>query len=280
MAVKIIKSKKSNSRSYFEGSRIMLKSKRSQLTILIILALIIVVVLALIIGFVKTRTSGTINFNEQPQAYLEKCVRDALQKNEETILAANGYLNLTDNYILYSGNFDSEKVPYLCKVSLFYNPCINQEPMLLEKIRREIEELTQSNINSCFSELSGLLRKSGAEITEGAMSFKINFMGDYISADITKKFSIKKGESTQVFEKFAGRIKSPLYSLIDTARTIVNYESTVCEFDALNWELYNRDIQIKKFVASEQTKIYTLIAKDTDKRFSFAVKTCVLPAGL
>jgi len=258
-----------------------LKNNKGQLTILIILALIIVVVLALIIGFIQqNKIGGAINFNEQPQAYVEKCISDALEKNEETILKANGYLNLADNYIVYSGNSNGEKVPYLCKVSLFYSPCVNQEPMLIEKIRRDIETMTKPEAESCFSELTGLLKKSGATITEDVMDFKINFIGDYISADINKKYSIKKGENMQTFEKFAGRIKSPLYTLIDTARVIVNYESTVCEFDSLNWELYNSDIRIKKFIASEQTKIYTLIEKDTSKKFTFAIKTCVLPAGL
>ncbi len=256
------------------------KNKRGQLTILIILALIIVVVLALIIGFMQNKNAATVDYSEKPQAYIESCIRDVLQKAEGEILKANGYPNIQDNYILYSSNYAGEKVPYLCKVSLFYTPCINQEPMIIEKIRKDMENLTRKDIEICFTELSTLLKKKGVEVNEDTTNFEINFLGDSISANINKKLTIKKGETTQIFEKFTAKIKSPLYALVDTARNIVNYESATCDFNSLNWELHNPDIQIRKFVSGEQTKIYTLIDKNSAKQFSFAVRTCVLPAGI
>jgi hypothetical protein len=68
--------------------------------------------------------------------------------------------------------------------------------------------------------------------------------------------------------------------LIDTARSIVNYESETCEFNALNWEKNFPSVGIKRFITSEQTKVYTLTDKITKKEINFAVKTCVLPAGI
>lgn len=41
-----------------------------------------------------------------------------------------------------------------------------------------------------------------------------------------------------------------------------------------------RDIKIDRFVTGDQTKIYTITDKLTNKKFSFAIKTCVLPAGI
>ena len=62
----------------------MLKSKRSQLTIIIILALIIVVVLVLIFGLIQqNKVAGAINFNEQPQAYVENVLEMRLRKTRE-----------------------------------------------------------------------------------------------------------------------------------------------------------------------------------------------------
>ncbi len=255
-------------------------NRRGQVTILVIIALIIVVLLVFIFGLLKTKSPTVISFRENPEAYIEDCVAKSLVKAEQKILDGNGYANISDNYMLYSGNKNSEKVPYFCKTSMFYTPCVNQEPMLLEKVRRELESLTKRDAAACFSEISSLIKKDGSEITEGGMNFTIDLQKKYIVADISKNFIITNGESKVVFNKFFSRIPSPLYGLIDTARNIVNYESTLCEFNVVNWERYYRDIAISRFMTGDQTKVYTLTNKDDGKQLSFAIRACVLPAGI
>jgi hypothetical protein len=257
-----------------------MKNKIGQITILVIVALIIVVSIILIATLLKNNSSLNIQASENPQGYIANCVQTYLQNAETKMLEGNGYLELNSNYALYNLNKPNEKVPYLCKASQFYNPCINQEPMLIEKTRKDMQILTQKDVEACFSKLMTEIKKTSIIIHEENLKYSLDFSEGYIIAKMSKKITIKKGETENSFEKFDSKIQSPFYSLINTARQIVNYESELCEFNNINWMMNFRDISIDKFVTSDQTKIYNLKDRLTSKKFTFAVKSCVMPAGI
>lgn len=250
-------------------------NKRGQVTIFIILALIIVVVIALAFVLIK-KPGQAIPAEENPQSYLEDCVKKSLENIEQKQIETNLYPNATENYILYK----NQRVKYLCKASMFYIPCINQEPMLVEYVRRNIEKQLKPEVEGCFSDLNRVLSQRGYVVTSGNLTLNVEFHKDSISANMNKKIVMKKNEAVRTFETFSTELQSPLFVLIDTARSIVNYESETCEFNSLNWEKNFPNIAIKRFITSEQTKVYTLIDKTTQKEINFAVKTCVLPAGI
>jgi hypothetical protein len=54
----------------------------------------------------------------------------------------------------------------------------------------------------------------------------------------------------------------------------------MCEFDNINWMKNYANIRVDRFVTSDQTKVYTILDKTREQEISFAVKTCVLPAGI
>lgn len=257
-----------------------MKSKKSQLTILVITALIIVVSIALVATLIKNKIRGDIDASENPQAYISNCVQKYLGEAESKILDGNGYLELNNNYALYNLNKPNEKIPYLCKASQFYMPCINQEPMLMEKVRKDMETLTQKNVQDCFNKLIIEMEKSGNILQQDNLNYSIVLIENYIIAKMNKKIVIKKGEQQQIFEKFEAKLQSQLYNLVNTARQIVNYESELCEFNDVNWMMNFKDISINKFTTSDQTKIYNLKDRMTEKKFTFAIKTCVMPAGI
>jgi hypothetical protein len=254
-------------------------NKGGQVTIFIIIALIIIVAIALVFVLIK-KPQPIVNYEENPQAYIEKCVGDSLKRNEQKIIEGNLYLNLSNNYILYSINKPQEKVPYLCKASQFYTPCINQEPMLIGLVKNEIKGLVEKDAANCFASLQQIMEKSGYEIKSEPLSLEINFEAGDTVADIEKRLILSKNDETRIYERFEARIQSPLYKLIDTARIIVNFESTLCEFNNLGWMEIYPSISIKKFVSGEGTKIYTLTDRETGIKINFAVKTCILPAGV
>jgi hypothetical protein len=254
-------------------------NKRSQVTIFIILALIIVVSIALIFVLLNNKQK-IISPQENPQEFISNCVKNKLSDFEKIILEGNGYLNITDNYILYSGNKPQEKVPYLCKTSLFYAPCINQEPMFIEFVRKEFENQAKKDTAACFNDLNQVLKKSGYQVSEGNQDIEISFQTKSILETINKKLTIKRAEETKTIELFKAEVQSTLPELINTARIIVNYESAFCEFNSVSWMNTHRDISIKKFVAGDGSKIYTLADKISGKKLNFAVKTCIMPAGI
>ena len=254
-------------------------NKKSQITLFVIIAILAIVAIILLYIFVIKPYIDASRI-DNPKAFIQKCASDSMKNSEEKILGNNGYSGNMTNYILYRGEKDSEKVPYLCTSSMFYENCINQEPMLMEKIRSYIEENVRKDVNSCFSVIENKLKKGGREVISGNLTLGIEFETKAIRANIQKDITITKGDKTETFDVFDTKIISPLYNLLYTENKIVYFESENCAFDSVSWMKFNPDIIIKKFSASDQTKIYTLKDKDTEKGIKFAVKTCVLPAGL
>jgi len=273
-------SKRSNSASNFNiGNDNFLKSKASQITLFVILSILVVIAIILLYIFVIKPYIDASTMGD-PKTFIEKCATDSIKNSEKKIFETNAYPGNMTNYILYRGEKDSEKVPYLCTTSLFYEPCINQEPMLIEKIRKYIEENVKKDVGSCFSNLENKLKKGGRNVISGNLTVNIEFGTKAIIANITKDFTISKGSKTETFSVFDAKMNSPLYNLLYTENKIVYFESDLCAFDSVSWMRFNQDIFIKKFSASDQTKIYTLTDKDSEKKIKFAVKTCVLPAGM
>ncbi len=258
------------------NKRSQLKSKRTQITIFVIIALIIVVSIALAVVLFK-KPNLQITAIENPAAYIEQCAEESLEKNIKILLDNNGYPNKTNNYIVYYG----QKIPYLCKAGTYYTPCINQEPLLIEHFRIELEKNVKEETANCFTELVKSFQKNGYEITLSKTgNYTIRFQGDKIITDIVRKVIIKKADETKVYDKFYAQISSPMYDLVTTTRHIINFESTVCNFDYITWEQFYRNIMIKRFISSDQSKIYTLTDIKSNETLSFAVKTCDLPAGI
>ena len=256
-----------------------MRNKRSQITLFVIISILIVVALILLYTFVIKPYIDASRIGD-PKVFIEKCTSDSIKNSEKEILDNNGYPENITNYILYSKEKASEKVPYLCTVSMFYIPCVNQEPMLMENIRKYIEENIREDVSSCFSNLESKLKRGGREITSGNLTINIEFETKAIKADIKKDLAISRRGKTETFSVFDTKINSPIYNLLYTENKIVYFESQFCAFDSVSWMRFNPDLNIKKFSASDQTKIYTLTDKDSEKKIKFAVKTCVLPAGL
>jgi len=258
-----------------------MKSKKSQVTIFIIIGLIVIVAISMVVMILRDSNLFAPSKETDAQDYVANCIRLALEKAEKEVLESNGYHNKTDNYILYSLNKPQEKVPYLCKSSQFYTPCVNQEPLLIEHFRAEIEKKTKDESEKCFAGLFQVLSKSGYTIKEGGnKSYRIEFEEGAIIADITRVMTIERADVSKEYTKFSTSIQSPMYRLVDTARNIVNFESTICEFDEIRWMMYYTDISIYRFVTSDGTKIYSLTDRKSEKKLDFAVRTCNFPAGI
>jgi len=251
------------------------KDKKGQVAIFVIIAVVLVASILLFL-FIENGSKIQSSFEENPPAYISDCVQRPLEDIELKIISSNGYLNANStNFIIYEG----EKVPYLCKASKFYTSCVNQDPLIIERIRSEIESYTYSKTESCFDSLTLGLENKGYEVSQGVLSTQVEFNQDSIVLNIDKSYNVEK-EGTSNFKKFKAEAKSPLFKLFSLAQTIVNFESQYCEFDNILWMRFYRDIKIERFRASEQTKIYTLTDRVSEKSIKFAVKTCVLPAGI
>jgi len=252
-----------------------IKSRKSQLTIFVIIGLIIVIAVASVIMLLREKeTAKTISAEENIQAYIQSCVKTNLENIEKKLIDSNFYPKLDSNYLVYM----NEKVPYLCRASQFYLPCVNQEPNLAGYLRKEIEK--NLGVEKCFSSLVNELRLRDYVVSEGSLKISTELANNKIIIILNKDISVKKNDETKTYNKFVSSIQSSLYNFAKTAEMIGNYESEFCEFNSQGWMAEYPDIAIKVFKTSDGSKVYTLTDDKTEKQIKFAVKSCVLPAGI
>jgi Tfp pilus assembly protein PilE len=252
-----------------------LKNKKGQLSLFVIVALMIVVIIAAVFLIIK-KPGATISATEDPQAYIRSCVEKQLVIIEKQIFDNNGYFEVSKNFMIYYG----KKVPYLCRSSEFYTPCMNQEPMMIEKIRKEIDTRITKESEACFDNLLKELNRKGYATKTNATLLDIKFEGNKLIANIEKPIVAKKGEETKVYNNFATEIQSPIYLIITTSQRVVDYESALCEFNNVNWMMNFKDVSVKRFVTSDGTKVYEVKDKPSSKKINFAVRSCIFPAGI
>jgi len=251
-------------------------NNRGQVTMFIIIG--ILVVFAIILVFYLTgRISFSSSPTENPEAYLKNCMVASAKEAENIILKNNGYPQLNStNYILYN----KEKVPYACTVSEFYSPCIPQDPGFFSYISRSIENKVVRDIEDCLKTLVDELesKKYAVQIDSGNITLKIQ--KDFISVSFGKRIYATKDEESKQISNIDLVYSTKLYDMIKLEQTIVNYESTICEFNKMNWMRHDNSIAIFTTRTSDQTKVYTLRERLTDREIKFAIKTCVMPAGI
>ena len=270
----IRKNKRVNSRLDFNSINIFTKSKRSQVTIFIILALILVVSIALIYVLIKKPTIN-ISPEDNPVAYIEKCMKDYATEALEILMPQGSYIE-PRNYKLYQ----NEKIGYLCYTREFYETCKNQEPMVMEHIESETINYIEPRMQNCFANLRRELEKKNYDVDMQSMNISVEIKPEKVFITINRKLQLIKNEQTKDYEKFKTQILSPIYELSVIALKIMNGEAVGCGYDYVNEMMLYSNYDIKKFVTGDSTKIYTLKDKISQQALSFAVRSCVVPPGL
>ncbi len=270
---KKMKDKRGNSR--FETKRArsnLLVSKRSQLAIFIIVALLIVVVALIIFLLWRRPTSGTIT--QDPQSYIETCIQENAEQAINILSEQGGDINPELNINYMGGNYT-----YLCYNQGNYHSCINQRPMLIEHLQQEITDYVEPKVNQCFQNLKTELEDRGYEISMAGATINTELQTKRAIVSVKRKFVMTRGRETKEFENFQAKIATPLYELAEISMEIVNQEAEFCNFENLGFMIIYPEYDIRK-INYEGNLIYTVTDLQTSHSFKFAVRTCVLPAGL
>lgn len=251
-------------------------NKKGQTTIFIIIGLLVAVTIVLVF-FLSNRFNFSPSPTDNPENAIRTCIIRSIQDAEERVLATNGYPQEDfPNYVLYK----KERIPYLCTVSEFYLPCIPQEPAFFSYVQGLMEEKINKDTEKCLNDLKKDLEKKGYSVEQSLGSINLSIRKEYIQVHLDKKIFITKKEESKEISNLRVFYGTNFYDLLRLVQTIVNYESTLCEFNKMNWMRYDNSIAIFTDRTSDQTKVYTLREKLHDREIKFAIKTCILPAGI
>lgn len=253
-----------------------MKNKKAQITIFIIIAVLMVVAILLIFFAVRQRNVSVQEMLD-PNSNIQKCTKDAVEKAVDIMLPQGGYISPT-NYKLFNNN----KAAYLCYNKNYYFPCINQEPIYISHLEKEITNYIKPKIDECFYSLQLELEKRNYNIETGGLEVTAEVVPNNIKIHINKKFDLTRNEETRSYKKFEVKLISPLFDLANIAREIVNQESKYCNFEYLGFMLFYPRFDIdKNAVGSAETasKIYIIGDRNSGKRLYIAIRSCAIPPG-
>ena len=251
------------------------KSKRSQLTIFVIIALIIVVA-AVIIYLIYPKISAP-SISLSPVEQIQNCLEDEIQEKTEQISLNGGSLNpqFYSNYY-----FESKKytVEYLCYTNEYYKQCVMQQPLLKSHIENEIKNAINKKVGECFDTLEKDLIKKGYSVDLKRNDYNIEINSGKIKTTINYELTLSK-ESTNKYDEFVVSIDSNLYRLVNIANKILLGEAELGDADISSYMDANYWLKAVKRKLTDGTKIYTLTDKDTENKFMFASRSVVWPPG-
>ena len=249
------------------------KSKRSQVTIFVIIAIMIIVVGILIYMFypkIKTDTSPEL---KNPQAFIQTCIEDEIKNSVEKLSLQGGSSEPT-NYVVY----ENEKIDYVCFTEEFYKTCTMQQPLLKKHIESEIETGIKEKVNECFDDLKTSYEEENYEVDLGRGEIDVELLPKRISATFNYSLTLTK-DSTEKFKSFKVVLNNNLYELVSIANSILKWEALYGDADiTIYMDLY-RDLKVEKILKTDGTAIYILTDRNNQNKFQFASRSLIWPSG-
>ena len=251
-----------------------MKNKGAQVAIWIILAILLVV--SIIIFALLNREPGlTSQELLNPKAYIEKCTRQSVNEALDPILEQGGFIE-PENYKLYNGI----KATYLCQNIGYYKPCINQHPLLLNEIKKEVYSYVKPRIEQCFSQLKENYEKRGYDVSLGDMSLDVSLAPSRVFVDIDRVLVISRGEEVNRYEKFKAEIVSSVYDIGSVAIEIASQQAKYCYFEYVGYMILYPRFSIDVYSMSDSTKIYTIEDEYSNEKMNIAIRSCAIPPGI
>ena len=246
----------------------IIRGKRGQLAIFIIIAILIVGAILILLLFPEIRTKITGGGEVSPQAFLKACLEPEIKANIDALSSKGGYIN-PEGVLTYQG----EKIKYLCYTSEYYKTCSVQEPMIKNRFEKELEKSIKAQSTSCMDELKADLEGRGYEVSIGKTDFNSEVIPGKIKLIFTAPITLTKAGESQKFDRLETSIASEMYDLLFTAQSIVDFESAYGDSEITQYMQYYPDLKIEKLKLSDGSKIYKITNVITKESFRFASRS-------
>ena len=246
---------------------------RGQVAIFIIIAILIAVVGFLIYFFfpeIQTIIGGQV----APNTFMRTCLTDEIE-NGIALLSKQGGSANPEGSVLYEGN----NVKYLCYTAQYHQLCMVQQPRLVRHFEDELSEIIDRKAEECVSELKRDYQSRGYSVSGEGVDVSISIVLDKLIVNVNAPLSATKGELTQSFTAFNIEMRSKIYSLLMTATSIIDFESTYGDSETLTYMDYYPDLIMHKTTLGDGTTVYSVGDATTEEEFTFASRSLAWPGG-
>lgn len=257
-------------------------NKEGQLTIFIIIGILLIAGILIFFLFRMGIITETLIGGEEinPNAFLSSCLEPKVKESVKIISSQGGFIsNPLNRTFRFNDETTFTDISYLCYNQNYYLPCINQQPILIKHIEKEIKNHISEGARECFDDLSLNLQNQNYEVDATYMDFEIELKSKKINVDIDSRLALTKRGETLRYDGFKIVIPSRIYDSAKIAEEIINQEAVYCNFQTQGYMMLYPQWSIKRFVTGDSTKIYTVKHIDGADKFKFAVRGCVMPPG-
>jgi len=258
------------------------KVRKGLASVWIILAIIIVVAL-LILFFMNVRTKNVTPPGSGDlfaiQTFLADCVDEHVTEVVDIMLPQGGFVE-PKNPVKFNGTY----IEYMCETVQFFEPCVQQHPMILREMEAEIKNYIFNDLDFCFNEMRLEYGKRNWEIEYFSdLDFDVDLDPGKVVLKISRDLAIDSGIERRTLSEFDVEVSSPAYDLTKVAIDIAAQigDPDLCYFEHRGYSIVYPRFKIDLYdQMPDSTKIYTINDVYTGKRMRIAVRSCALQRGL
>jgi len=248
--------------------------KRGQVAIFVIVGLVIIAAGVLVYFFVP-EVRNVISGEISPNSFVSSCLEEEINNGIELLSKQGGYAN-PEGYIMHQGN----NIKYLCYTAQYHQTCMVQQPRLVSHFEQELSEIVKRKAEECASELRRSYQSRGYSVSgESNVDVNTSIVQDKIVINVNAPMVASKGELTQSFTAFSIERRSKIYSLLMTAVSIIDFESTYGDSETLTYVNYYPNLIMYKSKLGDGTTVYTVGDATTGEEFTFASRSLAWPGG-
>ncbi len=256
--------------NFIQNMRVM--SKRGQMAIFVIVA--IVIVAAILIFFLYPGIRTNITGSEfTASSYLKDCIQPNVKESIDLLSKQGGYAN-PEGFIVYNDT----KIKYLCYIEGYYKTCVIQQPMIKNHFESELNSLLAPKARACFTALEKEYEKRGYSVSSSSFDSKVELVPGQLKINFMAPITVTK-ESSNTYREFNVVLKSEMYDLLFTAASIIEFEATYGDSETTTYLQYYPNLKIEKTKLSDGSKIYRLTNVVTKETFTFASRSISWPPG-
>lgn len=247
-------------------------SKRSQVTIFIILGILIIIVLILL--FLRQDDLKSFFLGKSPIDRIRDCTQNSLEEGIVIVSRQGGSIN-PENYYSYEGN----KLDYICFTEENFQRCVMQKPLLKSSIEGELESFIEEEVKECIMSVKGSLEKKGNSVSLKEPEISLELGVEDVVVDIELDMKITNGEESESYKSIKAGVGSSLYEFVIIASSIANLEAVYGDTDITYFMINNKWLKVEKLKRGDETRVYILTNRGSLEQFMFAVRSIPIPPG-
>ncbi len=249
-------------------------SKKGQVTIFIIIAIIIVAVAILIYSIYPQIKTSLGTTEQNPQSFIQSCIETDIKDAVSKLSNQGGSIN-PENFIIYNDS----KVEYLCYTGEYSRNCLIQQPMLKSHVESEIKNQIEKNADACFNSIKSSYEKQGYNVDLKEGNKRVELLPKRIVTTFNYSLTLTKGENVQRYNPFVIVLDNNLYELTAIANSIIEWEATLGDAETTTYMTYYHDLKVEKTLRGNEGKVYVITDRNTGNKFQFATRGQIWPAG-